>query len=63
MRLTDEYIQSARKALPELPEAKAERYKELGLNEYDAQVIVADKDVAVFFEEHVIHRIHRNRYL
>lgn len=37
--------------LPELPAAKRARYREtLGLSAYDAGAIVADKDVAAFFE-------------
>ena len=50
--LTDEYIEKIRKNLPELPEAKKARYmSELGLPEYDARIIVADKETATYFEK------------
>lgn len=49
--LTDERIEEIRQSLPELPEAKRERYvKELGLPEYDAQVLTAKKALSEFFE-------------
>ncbi|ACO03728.1 MAG TPA: Asp-tRNA(Asn)/Glu-tRNA(Gln) amidotransferase GatCAB subunit B [Persephonella sp.] len=54
VRITKEYIEEIRKSLPELPDQKAERYvKELKLTEYDAEVLVADKDRALFFEKAV----------
>jgi aspartyl-tRNA(Asn)/glutamyl-tRNA(Gln) amidotransferase subunit B len=41
-----------RKALPELPEAKADRFnKELGLSNYDAGVLTGNADIADYFEE------------
>ena len=49
--LTDERIQALRDSLPELPEAKKQRYvAELGLSEYDAGVLTAEKDIAAFYE-------------
>ena len=50
--VVDEFwIESTRKTLPELPESKFKRYTEqLGLPEYDAGVLVAEKDVAEYFE-------------
>ncbi|NLY04006.1 MAG: Asp-tRNA(Asn)/Glu-tRNA(Gln) amidotransferase subunit GatB [Campylobacter sp.] len=37
--------------IPELPDAKLERYKsELGITEYDAGVITSDYDTAIYFE-------------
>jgi aspartyl-tRNA(Asn)/glutamyl-tRNA(Gln) amidotransferase subunit B len=48
----DELINRLRSELPELPDAKIARYvKEFGLNQYDAEVIVADEEIAKFFEE------------
>ena len=39
-------------SLPEMPFVKYERFlKEHGLGEYDAHILVQDKDIAVFFEE------------
>lgn len=49
--LTDERIEEIKEALPELPEAKRNRYvEELGLPEYDAQVLTAKKALSEFFE-------------
>lgn len=45
------FLERQRGFLPELPAARRERYrKDLGLSEYDAAVIVADRGVADFFE-------------
>ncbi|MDX1917063.1 MAG: Asp-tRNA(Asn)/Glu-tRNA(Gln) amidotransferase subunit GatB [Rickettsiaceae bacterium] len=50
--LTDEFIESIRKNLPELPDQKIGRYIEnLGLSEYDAKLLAADIDVSKYFEE------------
>lgn len=49
--LTDERIEEIRESLPELPEAKRKCYvEELGLPEYDAQVLTAKKALSEFFE-------------
>lgn len=49
--LTDEYIESVRKEMCELPDAKKARYiEQLGLTPYDAKVICENKEVADFFE-------------
>jgi aspartyl-tRNA(Asn)/glutamyl-tRNA(Gln) amidotransferase subunit B len=54
MAFAEEFVESLRASLPELPLAKARRYKdELALSEYDAGLLVADKDWAAFFEEAV----------
>lgn len=45
-------IDQIRKALPELPQARAERFiKEYGLSEYDARVLTGRIDLADYFEE------------
>jgi aspartyl-tRNA(Asn)/glutamyl-tRNA(Gln) amidotransferase subunit B len=50
--LTDEYIETIRKALPELPYEKEKRYiKELGLSNEGAFVLTSKKALADFFEE------------
>lgn len=47
----DELKESLRKTIPELPHEKQKRYvKELGLSEYDAEVLTQDKALAEFFE-------------
>lgn len=49
--ITDEEIEKAKSELPELPEAKRNRYvSEFGLPEYDAGVLTASKVTANFFE-------------
>ncbi|WP_456384480.1 Asp-tRNA(Asn)/Glu-tRNA(Gln) amidotransferase subunit GatB [Persephonella sp.] len=54
VRITTAYIEEIRNSLPELPDQKERRYvEELKLTEYDAEVLVADKDRAVFFEKAV----------
>ncbi|WP_346317276.1 Asp-tRNA(Asn)/Glu-tRNA(Gln) amidotransferase subunit GatB [Chitinophaga sp. YIM B06452] len=50
-RLTTEYLDGIKAALPELPEEKVTRYtSQLGLREYDARVIADDKPTAEYFE-------------
>jgi aspartyl-tRNA(Asn)/glutamyl-tRNA(Gln) amidotransferase subunit B len=50
--LSDEWIAGARAALPELPHAKRERFREeYGLRPYDAGVLAATRDVADYLEE------------
>ena len=52
VRVDEELIEKLRAELPELPDAKISRYvSELGLNQYDAEVIVADEETAGYFEE------------
>ena len=49
--ITDADIESIRAGLPELPEQKKQRYiDELGLSEYNAELLTANRDTAVFFE-------------
>ncbi|HVM63058.1 MAG TPA: Asp-tRNA(Asn)/Glu-tRNA(Gln) amidotransferase subunit GatB [Verrucomicrobiae bacterium] len=50
--VSDEMIADVRKRLPELPEAKRQRFvKQYGLPEYDAGVLVADAALAAFYEQ------------
>jgi aspartyl-tRNA(Asn)/glutamyl-tRNA(Gln) amidotransferase subunit B len=51
MRLDAAFIEETRRGLPELPEARRDRFvKELGLSEYDAGVLTAEKALADYFE-------------
>jgi aspartyl-tRNA(Asn)/glutamyl-tRNA(Gln) amidotransferase subunit B len=51
LRLDAAWVEAQRRALPELPDAKRERYqREYDLSPYDAAVLVADRAVAEFFE-------------
>lgn len=44
-------VEELRKTLPELPVQRVERFVKLGLSEYDSFVLVADKNLANYFEE------------
>ncbi|WP_296960439.1 Asp-tRNA(Asn)/Glu-tRNA(Gln) amidotransferase subunit GatB [uncultured Dialister sp.] len=49
--VSDEYIENIRKSLPELPDARKERYmKEFGLSSEDAVFMTNDKATADYFE-------------
>lgn len=48
----DEYIKSIKNQLPELPQAKKNRFiSDLGLPEYDAGVLTSDKYLSIYYEE------------
>ena len=50
--IDDSFIEGCRNTLPELPEARQARYiKDYGITDYDAGVLVADRDVADYFAE------------
>ena len=52
--IDDAWVEEIRAELPELPAAKLIRFQEsYGLSEYDANVLVADQDIANFFEQSV----------
>lgn len=54
MEFTEEYIEGLRANLPELPLSKLRRYQnEYGLNDYDANLLIADRDWAYWFEDAV----------
>jgi aspartyl-tRNA(Asn)/glutamyl-tRNA(Gln) amidotransferase subunit B len=49
--ISDEDIAQIRAALPELPEQKKQRYiNDLGLSDYNAELLTANRDTAVYFE-------------
>ena len=50
--LDDTFVEACRASLPELPAARKNRYiAEFGITEYDASVLVADRDVADYFSQ------------
>lgn len=51
LEISQEWIDRVKSTMPELPNAKRERYMGLGLSEYDASVIVEQMDLALFFDE------------
>ena len=54
MFITDEEIEDISKTMPEMPNNRKARYLKLGLNEADASLLIADKDLADFFESAII---------
>jgi len=59
LELKREWIESIKAQLPELPDAKRERFiQEYSLSEYDAGVLTAEKAVADYFEECLEHYPH-----
>jgi aspartyl-tRNA(Asn)/glutamyl-tRNA(Gln) amidotransferase subunit B len=52
---TDEQIETIRQQMPELPAQRQKRYiEELGLPEYDAQVLTTEKAMSDFFDETIL---------
>ena len=50
--LTDEYIDSIRATLPELPESRKKRLMEVdGLSAYDANLVIAERFLADYYDE------------
>ena len=50
--ISDAELEEVRAAMPELPEARKARYvASLGLTDYDAELLVADPDVALYFDD------------
>ncbi len=51
LEISREWVEQVRAGLPELPDAKRERFmRELGLSRYDASLLVADRAVADYYE-------------
>ena len=51
LEISREWVEEIRAKMPELPEAKRQRYMSLGLSEYDASVIVEQMGLALFFDK------------
>ena len=51
LEISREWVEEIRSKMPELPSAKRKRYMDLGLSEYDANVIVEQMGLALFFDE------------
>jgi len=52
VRLSPELVETFRENLPELPEAKQQRFmEEYGLSAYDAEVLSAGKEISAYFEK------------
>ncbi|MBM3486145.1 MAG: Asp-tRNA(Asn)/Glu-tRNA(Gln) amidotransferase subunit GatB [Alphaproteobacteria bacterium] len=51
LKLAEDFIETIRRTLPELPDAKKRRFvSAFGLGAYDADVLVAEKETAAYFE-------------
>ncbi|HLC07613.1 MAG TPA: Asp-tRNA(Asn)/Glu-tRNA(Gln) amidotransferase subunit GatB [Candidatus Babeliales bacterium] len=51
IHITTERLEQAKKSMPELPGAKFERFtKECGLNDYEADILIEDIDLAHYFD-------------
>lgn len=49
--IDDAYIEKVRATMPELPHQKQARFtQEYGLNDYDSNVLISDRDLAAYFE-------------
>nr|WP_289039268.1 Asp-tRNA(Asn)/Glu-tRNA(Gln) amidotransferase subunit GatB [uncultured Allobacillus sp.] len=54
--ISDEWKEQVRQSIPELPEDRKKRYvEELGLDQYDAEVLTSTKEMSDFFEATVKH--------
>ncbi|MBU0700672.1 Asp-tRNA(Asn)/Glu-tRNA(Gln) amidotransferase subunit GatB [bacterium] len=54
VRISQEYVQNIKETIPELPQARMKRFvSQYNLPEYDVQILIADKDLADFYEETV----------
>jgi len=51
LEISQEWIARVKSTMPELPNAKRERYMSLGLSDYDAAIIVEQKELALFFDK------------
>lgn len=51
LEISREWVEKIRAQMPELPAQKRERYQSLGLSEYDANVIVEQMGLALFFDK------------
>ena len=52
LRISDEWVRECEEAMPELPvECRIRFVKDLGMTEYDANVLTADRRTAAYFDE------------
>jgi aspartyl-tRNA(Asn)/glutamyl-tRNA(Gln) amidotransferase subunit B len=50
LELDDGFLEECRASLPELPDAKRKRYESQGITPYNASVLTADVDIALWFD-------------
>ena len=51
LQISREWVKEIKDKMPELPSQKRQRYMDLGLSEYDANVIVEQMGLALFFDK------------
>ncbi|MBQ2645369.1 Asp-tRNA(Asn)/Glu-tRNA(Gln) amidotransferase subunit GatB [bacterium] len=51
LEISEEWKNSIKEKMPELPDAKRARYESLGLSSYDANVIVEQMETALFYDK------------
>ena len=51
LEISQNWVDEIKAKMPELPQAKRDKYVELGLTPYDANVIVEQMETALFFDE------------
>lgn len=51
IKLSDEFIKNAIETSNELASSKMDRYLKLGLNEYDASLLIQNRDISSYFDE------------
>ncbi len=55
--IEESFVNSLRKRLPELPDIKKEKFKKLyNISNYDAEILVSEKEISEFFEKLVLNR-------
>jgi len=50
LELDDGFLEECRSSLPELPDAKQKRYQQLGITPYNASVLTAEVETALWFD-------------
>ncbi len=51
IHLSEDFVTRAVESSPELASVKLARYKENGLSDYNASILISDKDTSVYFDE------------
>lgn len=51
IKLSNEFIEEAIRTSPELADSKYNRYRVLGLSDYDINQLLIDRDVSIYFDE------------
>ena len=51
IKLSKEFVETAIKTSPELAEQRVLRYKQLGLKDYDCNLLIANKDICDYFDD------------